>query len=495
MKDVLVAGLYHETHTFVPESLGLEDFKVFGASDLAALIGDGSPMDGVLEVGKRYGWNIHFAAYLRASPGGLVKREVLDFFLGSIRSCIRSLPRSSNGMPKLDGVYLVLHGAMVCDGVPDVEGCAIREVRHLVGADIPICGVLDLHANVSMNMVGENLGLVSYRRNPHTDSKEAAMDGGHLLESALNGTRIRSVLRHLPILWPATGLFTDSDPMCRLERLAREAEEQHDNIVFVNVNAGYSFADIEDAGVSFSAVTTGEPDHALEALEPLAAYALDNKQLGNRPDLSIEDVVRDILSGPPGLVVVAEPADNIGGGAPGDCTGMLRALLEHGVPESVITISDEETAGFLHDRQVGETCRVRLGGKGMEDDSPVEIDVELLKLTDGKTVLEDANSHLASMYGMYIDMGPSALVRHDGVYVIVTSRKMEPFDLSVFRYNGINPETMRCVVAKAAVAHKTAFMAIAERFLSVDTPGPCRTDLRNLPFEKIRRPIYPLDDI
>jgi microcystin degradation protein MlrC len=129
------------------------------------------------------------------------------------------------------------------------------------------------------------------------------------------------------------------------------------------------------------------------------------------------------------------------------------------------------------------------------------IDVELLSTSDGQFRLEDPHSHLASMAGMQIDMGPCATVRHNlgiagqGVRILLTSRKTPPFDLGQLRSQGIEPETLSVIGVKAAVAHRQAYDKITRASYTVDTPGPCSSDLRTFPFEHVRRPFFPLDDL
>ncbi|HZP85049.1 MAG TPA: MlrC C-terminal domain-containing protein, partial [Chthonomonadaceae bacterium] len=113
----------------------------------------------------------------------------------------------------------------------------------------------------------------------------------------------------------------------------------------------------------------------------------------------------------------------------------------------------------------------------------------------GKFTLEDRQSHLASMSGAQIDMGPCAVVRHRGVRILLTSHKTPPFDLGQWRSQGIVPETLSVIGVKAAVAHRRAYDPIAKASYWVDTPGPCSSNLRTLPFRRIRRPIYPLDTL
>jgi microcystin degradation protein MlrC len=120
------------------------------------------------------------------------------------------------------------------------------------------------------------------------------------------------------------------------------------------------------------------------------------------------------------------------------------------------------------------------------------LEVELVSVSDGKFDLEDPNSHLASMYGIHIDMGRCAVVRSGEVSILLTSRKTPPFDLGQLRSQGIVPEDCSVIGVKAAVAHRRAYDPITGATYTVGTAGPCSSDVITFPWQKVRKPIYPL---
>lgn len=493
-KRVLLAGLFHETHTFLNETTRLADFQVRHGDELFAARGDGSPLAGALEVADQAGWDVVPIIDLRATPSGTVEDGVIDVFWDAFRTAAeREIPRG------IDGICLILHGAMVSETIPDVEGELISRIRKLPGAaDVPICGVLDLHGNISQAMAERTEGLIAYRTNPHIDAQAAAMDGArHLDRIMTSGRRPVTVFEHPPILWPPTGTGTDDDPMRTLEAMAREIERDAADIAAVNVFAGFSFADTPDTGMSFTAVTFGDPDIVRGHLRRLAAWAVEHRESGNRIDPRLEEVMpmiqREAASGA-GPILIVEPADNIGGGAPGDATTILRALLKYRIDNAAVVINDPETVEQLESIDLRGRMRVAIGGKRSElTEGPVELDVELLHRSDGRFELEDRNSHLASMSGIHIDMGRCAVVRAGGVRILLTSRKTPPFDLGQLRSQGIVPEELSVIGVKAAVAHRRAYDKIARASYTVTTPGPCTSDVTQFPYRLLRRPIYPLD--
>ena len=142
---------------------------------------------------------------------------------------------------------------MVCETIRDVEGEIIERIQSLPrAANIPICGVLDLHGNISRRTIESTQGMVSYRNNPHTDSCEASMRAARLLDRIMTtGEAPVAVWEQPPIMWPPTGTGTSDDPMKTLEAMARQIENDHPEIAVVNVFAGFSFADTPNTGSVF----------------------------------------------------------------------------------------------------------------------------------------------------------------------------------------------------------------------------------------------------
>ncbi len=493
-RRVLIAGLFHETHTFLTERTPWSAFSVRRGSEFFVARGDGSPLSGVLEIADERGWDVIPTIDARATPSGTVDDAAFEQFWSELRAVAE--PALQHG---LDGIYLVLHGAMATETIRDPEGELVRRLRALSGGNaVPIGGVLDLHGNISRDFAEATQAFVAYRKNPHTDACEAACDGARLLDRTMNSDCWPVTLHAAPgIVWPPTGVSTQDEPMRVLEKLAREIEQAHPDIAAVNVFASYSFADTPDTGVSFMAVTFGDSTEARRALQSLCDEATRCREQGNVVPPSLDSVlpmIRAEVARGEIPVIVVEPSDNIGGGAPGDLTQVFRALAASGIGNSAVVINDPIAVAEVNSRPVGWRGSLTFGGRSdPRFDSPVTCEVELVSTSDGQFTLEDRHSHLASMCGVQIDMGPCAVVQHAGIRVLLTSRKTPPFDLGQLRSQGIIPETLSVIGVKAAVAHRQAYDPIAKHSHTVNTLGPCTSDLRSLPFEQIRRPIFSLD--
>ncbi len=486
-KRVLIAGLFHETNTFVEGRTRLKDFQVRRGEEMMAVADDTSPLSGVLECCRRYGWTAVPAMDVRAMPGPVVEDAVIEMFWDGLQEVV-----ISEAEP-LDGALLVLHGAMVSESIEDVEGTLLERLRSLPGfRNAPVCGVLDLHANVSGAMAAHADALVAYQENPHTDARQASIRAGSILNNLIGtGARPKTVWKSAGIIWPATNTGTAQEPVLSLERMAREIERVDSDILAINVFPGFAYADVPDAGVSFTAVTLGPEASAANRLERLVEYARQNRGAGNAREISLDEAMRRLKREREGPVLLVEPADNIGAGTSGRGVAVLKALLKHGVRNSAVIIQAPEMVAELAALNPGQKSSITLGSS--YDSEPLCINVELISLSDGKFILEDPHSHLASLFGSHIDMGPCAVVDCAGVRILLTSHKTPPFDLAQLRSQGIVPERLFAIGVKAAVAHKRAYDPIAKASYMVETPGPCTGNLPSLAYRRVRRPIYPLD--
>ncbi len=487
---ILLGGLFHETNTFADDLTGLDSFRVRRGAEILRTRNDGSPLGAFVAFAEKREWSLIPTVDYRAMPSGTVRDDVVETFWQELETQARvSLEQG------VDAIYLVLHGAMVSESIEDVEGAILERIRALRGAErIPIFGVTDLHGNFTERMArGANL-LVAYRQNPHTDAADAACRAGELLGRTLETGRIpHTRLRQFPIVWPATGTGTASSPMAPLEEMARRLEEK--GHWAVNVYAGFAFADTRDTGASVAIADDFSDDRTATALDEMEALASRHQAEGLPEEWDLESALDVIMSSRfNGPALLVEPADNIGGGAPGDGTTILRALVGRQVPSAGVILNDPENVRALESVPLGRRVALPLGGKGSRLDlGPCKLEVELLRRTDGIFELEDRQSHLASMEGTRIDMGRCAVVRHGGITLLLTSRKTPPFDLGQWRSQGLAPEHLGIINVKAAVAHRRAYDPIAAVSFTVSTPGPCCSRLAALPYRRIRRPIFPLD--
>ncbi len=488
---VVCAGLFHETHTFVEGTTPAAAFEWRLGAELLAARGDASPWGGALELAAELGWQVEPLLDARAVPSAIVEGAVLEQFWREFSSRARRWHEAD-----LDGVFLVLHGAMVATKHRDAEGELLRRIREELGwRRVPIVAVLDLHANTTRAMAQHASGLVTYRENPHADARETAQRAVRLLDRCMRtGETIKTAWRGTNIVWPPGGTGTAFEPMLTLEAMARDLERNEPGVLEVNICAGFSFADTPDTGVSFAVVHTPECAHPEAVLDRLASTAWERREEGYVRGEAVETVLARIAPEPWGPFVLAEESDNIGGGAPGDGTGLLRALIANGAENAAVCLADPRAVERLWDLLPGLRATLPLGGRGSRYDAgPVTLEVEMVRRSDGHFELEDKGSHLASLCGDAFDMGRSVLVAHRGILILLTSKRTPPMDLGQWHSMGVDLTCLRIIGVKAAIAHRRAYDPIARASYLVDTPGACRGDLTKLDYRHIRRPVYPLD--
>jgi microcystin degradation protein MlrC len=299
--------------------------------------------------------------------------------------------------------------------------------------------------------------------------------------------------RNAPVMWAPPGTGTADRPMKDLEALARQLEAGHPDFRVVNIIGGYAFSDVPSAGVAFSIATVGDPAEAERALDQLEAKAVELRELGIVREWDLDEAIGRV-KGKPGPHIIVEPADNVGGGGPGDMTYVLRAFLSHELDGAAVVIADARAVKALAGARPGEVRRLRIGGSSPLDKGPVEIDATFVSATDGRFDLEDRHSHAAAL-GIHVNMGPSAVVTVNGgkVTILLTTRKWAPLDLGQLRSQGIVPEKLAYIGVKAAVAHRQAYNKIAATSHTVRTPGPCTSDLPSLPYKRLRPGVFPID--
>ncbi|CAL1517215.1 M81 family metallopeptidase [Chitinophaga sp. MM2321] len=486
---IFVSGLFHETHTFLRDKTELAHFKevslYHGQEILEHNQDNSSPMDGFLSYAREKKWQVIPGVQLAAMPSGTVKEDVITYFRKHFFSSLEKVCDS------IDAVYLVLHGAMVSENTPDVEGSLLEELHHFLqrkGRDIPVVAVLDLHANVSQKMMDYSTCMYAYRKNPHTDARDAAIRAAQLLDHILTHPDVRKVYHQSRHIIPPTGLGTAAEPMKSLLMHAAAIEASDPDVLCINVMGGYAYADIPDCGFSLGCYTKGDTEKARIYLAELMALLEENLISAYPPENSLEEVWT-ILRNEPDVtapVLLIEASDNIGGGTPGDGTGILAPLLATGRKGIIAVINDAVAVQQCYGVGIGKEITLAVGAKTDHfHGDPVQLQGSIRHLSDGRFELENKNSHLASISGAYVNMGSCAVIENEQAIVLLTSHKTPPMDIGQLRSQGIQPEAAAFIIVKAAVSHKQAYDPIAKRSFYIDSPGLCTSYLERLPYQHI----------
>lgn len=482
----------HESNTFTVKTTGIQDFQnsryVRRAEMLEQLRGTGSEIGGAIDAAARMGWEVVPILAAHANPGGplseIARREITD----EARRLLEE------GGP-LDGVFIALHGAMVTETDHDGESQFLREIRAEVGSGIPVAVTLDLHANVFDELAEHVQIAVSYRTYPHVDMAARAGEACDLLHRAMGGEikpRL-SVARPPMLVGCDDGRTTDDGPMCRILEAAAEAA-QVPEILHVSVNAGFTDADVFAAGPS---VLVCHENAETEA--KLTARRLCDVIWSLRDDWTLPMPLAEAIAALKGRtlsskpVVVADFSDNPGGGGYGDCTALLSALLDAGIENAALgALIDAQAAKTLTEAGVGGVVTLPIGGKSDPSvgGGPLDLTGQVRAVSDGLVIFEGP-----MLAGVAADMGPSVCFRVAGVDVLIASNPLQMHDLNQFRSVGIEPMEKSVLVVKSMQHFRAAFEPIASEVLVVDAGGLCSPDVKRRKYERLRRPVFPLDEI
>ncbi len=490
MKRRLAMGqISHETNAFSPIRTGIQHFEqrslARGRDMIGGFGGTRTPLGGFIHHAADKGWELCPTISASAVPSGLVFRDAYDQLLAALLDGIREAG-------EIDGVLLALHGAMVVEGIADAEGDILSRVRQLVGPGTPVVATLDYHANVSDLMVEKADGLFGYNTYPHVDGWERGVEAagfiGDLLDNRIQPVSVVVRPRLAPGVVPAR---TGWGPVRKLMEKAL-AHEDEPGVVNVSVYGGFVYSDIPDAGVSFVVTTDGDLARAQEIAGEMADAAWDMRREFRTEMMTPDRAVASALAEPQGPVVLADVADNTGGGASGDGTEILRALLDQKAKSAVvITMPDPQAVDVAFAAGVGGGFDALIGGKIDErHGAPVPVRGQVRLLSDGRFV------HRGPMAtGVWGSMGRTAVVETGGIEIILTERRFQPVDPEVARSVGIDPARRKIVVLKSSVHYRASYEPIASRIVEVDGPGLSSPNLSRFSFANLRRPVFPLDDL
>jgi microcystin degradation protein MlrC len=483
---IVTGTISHETNVLSNIRTDLEQFRrrrlLHGEEVFDYFRGTKTPVGGLMDGCERHGFELIPTVFASATPSGKITAEAFDTLLGEILDGIRAAG-------SIDGVALHLHGAGVSESHDDIEGHILSEVRKVI-CGRPMVSTLDLHANNTRLMVESADVLIGYDTYPHVDGYERGLEAIDVMARLLDGSlRPTKAFRQPPMMPALQAQFTGRYPMSRLMEEAHRMEEI-EGVETITVAAGFPWSDFEDVGLSLI-VTTNDDQELADRL----ANELNDLAWGMRRDFLVKPTpVREALgkvkASEGGPFILADIGDNPGGGAPEDGTVVLRAVLEEELEGGVFAVMwDPEAVGKAAATGVGNEATLDLGGRTDEmHGAPLRVTGTVKTLSEGKWIVKGPMGT-----GSEADMGATAVLLVGGNEVIVTSKRLQPTDLQLYRSLGIEPTERRFIVVKSSVHYRAAHEPIAEEVIELDTPGLTSPRLAGFGFENLRRPIFPLD--
>jgi microcystin degradation protein MlrC len=461
-----ILGFLHESNTFLGVPTRWEDFAStsmsWGEEVRARWTGAKHELGGFFDGLAAEGLEAAPGFATFAVPSGTIAAEDFERIAGELVGSIG----------EVDALLVALHGATVSEKYRDADGEVLRRVREKVGAEMPIVVTLDLHANVSARMVELADAIVAYRTNPHLDQRERGEEAARLLARMLRG-EVRPVMGFAapPLAVPIAAQKTDE--LFLFEDL--ETVLGWPGILSASVCLGFYYADVEEMGTSFLAVSDGDEALARRAAEWMAERAWARRAELVRALPTPGEAVAAAMVSREKPVVLMDVGDNVGGGSPADSLVLFEEILRQGARNALVV---------LYAPQLVERCRV---GEAVH-----------LGFCSGtvRLIYDGKFTERKVRHGgwTHCDQGLTAVVETDeGHTVVLTSRRMAPMSLEQLRSAGVRPETKDILIAKGVVAPQAAYREVAGSIVLVDTPGPTANDPGSFVYEHRRRPMFPME--
>lgn len=481
---VFAGGIETETNTFSPMPTGMADFEVIRAADLddqADLGGFGGPFNIFRRRCQQRGWEYIFSLYAFAQPAGTTVRAVYESLRDELLDALKA------AMP-VDIVLLPLHGAMVAEGYDDCETDIVTRVREIVGPDAKIGVELDLHCDLTEETVDAVDAIVIFKEYPHIDINDRAEELFTIIADAADGvTNPTMALYDCRMI----GLYlTPFEPMRGFVD-AMIARENEPGLLSLSLAHSFPWADVPTCGAYMLAITDDDPALAAQLAREFGERFFAIRHATDPPSLPLDKALDKALAVETGLVVIADQADNAGGGAPSDSTFVLRALLDRGLRNAALgMIWDPIAVSIAMSAGKGATLDLRLGGKlGPMSGDPLDLRVTVTG------IIPDMQQQWTQSEGsVAVDCGDAVALHCQGIDIIVNSRRGQVFSPAVFSNFGINPKSKRLLVVKSTQHFYAGFAPIADEIIYMAGPGAIPPIFTEIPYQRADLRKYPFID-
>ena len=480
-----LAGISHETNTFHSIKTEYKNFEESGMilkeKEIEKLYESPSTIGGFFKASRDYGFDLVPLMFATTGPLGTITSVTFEKLINEI------LDKMKNHGP-FDGVLLDLHGAAVSEEFEDMDGEITRRVRNLIGPDIPFGINLDMHANVSKEMV-KNTDITNiYQTTPHLDADETGYKCAELVYKTSTMEIVPT--QHVetpPMTINIINHNTNMEPMKSILSESRKLYSDRD-VLSVSVAEGYPYPDIKKMGMSFVVITNDNQEKAKNYSKKIAKFAWSKRFEMDSKAPSIEQGLKEAVSTIEKPVVLMDSGDNIGAGSSADSTHILHKARELGISGILQTIYDPEAVEKCMNK-LGSIITLSVGGKSDKlHGDPIEITGKVTSYFEGE--FEDHGRTHGG--GKYFDAGDSVSIQtEDENTLILTSKRVGNTSIQLYYSLGIDPLGFPIIIAKGVQSPRPAFEPIASKIIALDTPGVTASGLHNFNFKNIRRPMFP----
>ena len=477
---IFSASLSTETNTFSPIPTGIESFKSRGyyaaGQHPDAMLQYSGPLWAARTRAKENGWTLIEGTVAGATPAGLTTRHAYETLRDEILSDLK------NAGP-VDIIVFGLHGAMVADGYDDCEGDLISRARHIAGPDVVIGAELDPHCHMTALMHDSADFLVCFKEYPHTDILERAFDLVDLCVAKKQGATK-----------PTLGVYdcemisimhTSREPMRSFVDSLFEMEKQP-GILSVSIAHGFPWGDVPGMGSKVLVYTDNDQPRAQELAEKLGQQIIAFRDALQIANPTIAEAVALVNANQQFPAVLADSADNAGGGAGSDSTFVLEYFLANKVRAAVVgPIWDPGAIGICMNAGEGAIINLRVGGKiSAASGDPVDIVCKVKTLR--------SNAYMTGLSNTPSTLGDVAVVEVEGISLVLTSVRNQAVGTDLFTQFDIDLSKQKFIVVKSSQHFYADYSKVAAQVIYLNTPGSVTSDISTLNYKKLVYPKWPL---
>lgn len=440
---------------------------------------------GILPVLQASGAEVLPLMAAEALAGGPLTRATFETLVGEFEERLRQTGR-------IDGLLLALHGALMVEGDDSGgDGEIIERMRRLLPADVPIGIAFDLHGHITSRMLQPNCFHIGYQTYPHIDIFETGQRLARLMLETLRGRRrpVMALVKR-PMVLSASSARTTEGPLKEVAEAARQAESSG-RVLHASLFPVQPWLDVPDLGFAVLVCADGDREMARRVATELADMAWERRHQFDPGLMPLEDVIRLGLNSP-GLTVAGDAGDAPSGGSAADNISVLRALLAAAADQSkrltYLTLCDPPAVVLARRAGVGASLQILLGHHfSKTDNQPLRCTAQVHQLSDGDYHMRDQD--------LDVYMGPTAVLAIGSLRILVRTNPSLEWDTQMYFSLGLDPRAAALVFVKSPGGFRHSFGKLADRIVMADTPGPTCANMRRVPFNKVTRPLFPLDSI
>lgn len=477
---VLLANVGAECNSHISHVATLDDFRIlYGEEAIDAMH--------VRDIFERENIEMIPAVCAALPPNGMVHYDAFSYLANKILDTIRE------NLNSIDAIYLQLHGASGVVGLDCVsaEHYILKEIRKIVGQHMPIAMVMDPHGNVTKELVGYLNICRCYRESPHIDTVDTQRIVAEKLVNLMKNRRpMHPIIKKLPIMVGGERSVSAQEPVRTINQMMDEAEKD-ERIFSISYHVGYIRHDDDKLGAAVVVCpnTPKDKDYCNEVAIRISEYAWNHRHefhfTGNydEPDIAVQRALREGTK----TTVITDSGDNCGAGGAGQNTIMLQEILKSKTQKSVLIagINDPKANQFLSSYQIHDQVCFQLGVGEDENSQPVLIQGTLIQIGEQKYGNEKSQS-----------VGKAYIVRieNTNVDVLVMDHNVQYGTMQQFHAAGVEFHDYDIVIVKMGYLD-TYLIPETNYHIMALTEGPTIQRSEQIPFKKIYRPMWPLDDM